>query len=290
MAETSNIIDSNNASALIEEQVANYLVQPLEAASIVLAAGPRIFQSSEPLRIPKLVSGPDANWVGQGQKIPETGAEFGEIELMPTNRASVKTMTPVSNEMVRMAKMGVTQVLQDSIVKTVASSVDTALLKGNGTGDPETGVQPTGLLQQAGQTGTFDPSDPDSLLDLLAQAASLEVTPNRWFMSGDDFYDLRKAKDGNGTYLLQPEGDITEGVKFRLFGVPVVTTNKLAKGEGLLVDMNQVAVVRDVDPQVKVLDQFYGDIDSIAIRCVSRFDIGLLNPDAAIAFEAGAAA
>lgn len=290
MADTTNIIESGNAAALIEEQVANYLVEPLEAASVVLASSPRIFPSSEPLRIPKLVSGPDANWVGEGQKIPETDAKFSEIELMPTNRASVKTMTPVTNELRRMAKMGVAEVLQDRIVKTVASTVDTALLKGDGSGDELNGYQPTGLLQQAGQKGAFDPANPDSLLDLLAQASSLEVTPNRWFLSGADFYELRKAKDKQGTYLLQPEGDITSDIKYSLFGVPVVVTNKLEKGEGLLVDMNQVAVVRDLDPQVKVLDQFYGDIDSIGIRCVARFDIGLLNPDAAIAFEAGAAA
>ena len=35
-------------------QVSQILVQPLEAASVVLAAGPRIFDSSEPLRIPTL--------------------------------------------------------------------------------------------------------------------------------------------------------------------------------------------------------------------------------------------
>jgi hypothetical protein len=37
---------------LLQEQVARLLVQPLEAASVVLASGVRIFDTSSPLRIP----------------------------------------------------------------------------------------------------------------------------------------------------------------------------------------------------------------------------------------------
>ena len=44
--------DTTTGASLIAEQVSQILVQPLEAASVVLAAGPRIFDSSEPLRIP----------------------------------------------------------------------------------------------------------------------------------------------------------------------------------------------------------------------------------------------
>ena len=47
-------LDTTTGASLIAEQVSQILVQPLEAASVVLAAGPRIFDSSEPLRIPTL--------------------------------------------------------------------------------------------------------------------------------------------------------------------------------------------------------------------------------------------
>ena len=42
---------------LLQEQVANILIQPLEAASVVLSSGVRIFDTSGPLRIPKLTAG-----------------------------------------------------------------------------------------------------------------------------------------------------------------------------------------------------------------------------------------
>ena len=47
-------VDTPTGAILITEQVCQILVQPLEAGSVVLAAGPRIFDSSELLRIPYL--------------------------------------------------------------------------------------------------------------------------------------------------------------------------------------------------------------------------------------------
>jgi hypothetical protein len=37
------------------------------------------------------------------------------------------------------------------------------------------------------QTGDLDVADPDTLLDAIALASAAEVTPNRWFINGDDF-------------------------------------------------------------------------------------------------------
>jgi hypothetical protein len=51
---------------LLQTQVASLLVQPLEAASVVLASGVRIFDTSGPLRIPKLTSGASVGWVEEG--------------------------------------------------------------------------------------------------------------------------------------------------------------------------------------------------------------------------------
>jgi hypothetical protein len=39
-------------------------------------------------------------------------------------------------------------------------------------------------------------------------------------------------------------------------------------------------VARDVDAQVKVLDQTFGDFDSIGIRVVTRYDTALLQAKA----------
>ncbi|MFW9241359.1 hypothetical protein ACOJAW_10405, partial [Corynebacterium striatum] len=78
---------TTTTSKMIEPQLSTMLMQPLESASVVMAAGPTVFDSSEPLRIKKLVSGFTPKWVAEGEEIPDGGeAGFDEIQLMPTDR------------------------------------------------------------------------------------------------------------------------------------------------------------------------------------------------------------
>lgn len=269
---------------LLQEQVASILLQPLEAASVVLASGPRIFDTASPLRIPKLVSSSDPAWVGEGELIPEHDVNFDEVRLMPTDRKSIKTLIRFTNELLRQSVIGLDATLKARLVSDVSRKLDTAFLTGNGADDTVTGI-----VNQAGvQHAVLDATEPDSFLDALALASAAEVTPNRWFISGDDFFSVRKIKDTSGKYVL--ESDITTGTTYRLFGIPVTVTNKLPAGTAVLADMSQVAIARDTNPTVKLLDQRYAEYDEQAIRVTARFDLGLLHPEGVIVLKAAAGA
>lgn len=266
--------DTSSAATLIHDQVASLLVQPLEAESVVLSSGPRIFDSSEPLRIPTLTGGMTAGFVGENEEIPDSDASFGEITLMPSDRKSIKVITKFSNEALRQTTIGLDSVLKARLVHDVGSALDDALLKGDGASKSITGI-----TEQSGVTGgSFDAEDPDSLLDALGQAAEDEVEPNRWFFSSADFTTLRKVKaSGTGEYMIQP--DVTGSARYALFGVPVTVTNKLDAGTAVLADMSEIAVVRDIAPTVTILSERYAEYDQQAIRVVTRYDLGLLHPE-----------
>lgn len=123
-------------------------------------------------------------------------------------------------------------------------------------------------------------TDADSLLDAIALASAAEVMPNRWFINGADFIALRMLKDLQGRYLI--ESDVT----YRLFGIPVTVTNKLAVGKAVLADTSQIAVARDLAPSVTLLSERYADYDEHALRAVTRYDLGLLHPEAVIVLSA----
>lgn len=268
---------------LLQEQVARILIQPLEAASVVLAAGPRIFDTASPLRIPKLVSSTEPSWIGEGELIPEHDVDFDEVTLMPTNRKSVKTLIRFTNELLRQSVIGLDSVLKERLVSDVARKIDDAFL----TGDGADGFV-TGIVNQPGvQTAVLDASEPDSLLDALALAHAAEVAPNRWFLSGADFFSVRKIKDTSGKYVL--ESDLTTDATHRLFGVPVTVTNKLPAGTAVLANMAEVAVARDTNPTVKILDQRYAEFDEQAIRVTARYDLGLLRPEGVVVLKSAVA-
>lgn len=272
--------DSTTANTLIKEQVAGFLVKPLERASVILNAGATVFNSSEPLRIPTITEGVSPEWVGENELIPEDEVTTGEISLMPTNRKSIKVITRVSNELIRMATVSVSSVLEQRIVSDVRTKLDDALLSGDGADNSI-----TGLLKQPGvTTGAFDATDPDSIIDAIGSLNALEVNPNRIIVSGADFTSLRKLKDSSGRYLLTP--DITAGAVGSLFGIPVSVTNKLDAGTAIVGDMSAVAVVRDIDPRVDILRERYADYDQTGLRVVTRYDLGLIRPNAVAVLNA----
>ncbi|AZA11083.1 phage major capsid protein [Corynebacterium gerontici] len=273
-------INTTNTAALIEPQIAPMLMDPLEAESVVLAANPTVFNSSEPLRIKKLVSGFTPAWVGEGELIPDAGeADFDELQLMPTERKSIKSIITITNEMIRQAKTGVQELLQQRLVRDIASALDTALLTGDGSDNTITGI----INQPEITKATMDLEDTDSLLDALALAASKEVTPNRLILNGGDFFTLRKLKDGNGRYIMQ--SDLTGSAAYRLFDVPVTVTNKLPAGKAILANTKEIAVVRDQNPTMTILTERYAEYDKVGIRVTTRFDLGLLRPEGVILLE-----
>lgn len=275
---------TTTAPQLIEDQVKGILVEPLEAASVVLQAGPTVFNSSEPLRIKTLEEGFEPGIVGENELIPDGGeASFGEIKLMPTERKSIKAIIRTSNELIRQSTVGVSQTLQARLVKDVATKLDNELLSGTGASDDI-----TGLLNQPGlETAPISLTDTDPYLDALAAMAAKEITPNRFILNGTDFFELRKIKDADGRYIVN--GGPAEGAPYKLFEIPVTITNKLARGKGILANMNDIAVVRDIDPQVTILTERYADYDQVGIRVVTRYDLGLLRKDSVLLLDTEAA-
>jgi HK97 family phage major capsid protein len=266
---------------LLQEQVASLLVQPLEAASVVMASGPRIFDTASPLRIPKLVSGASVGFIEEGGLIPEADVDFGEVTLMPSNRRSLKVLLRFTNELLRQSVIGLDTTLKARLVTDVSHALHDALLKGTGADNSITGI----IHQPLVQHGELDVTDADCLLDAIALASAAEVTPNRWFISGQDFISLRKLKDLQDRYLL--ESDVTKDVTYRLFGIPVTVTNKLATGTAVLLDTSMVAIARDLAPSVTLLSERYAEYDEQAIRVVTRYDLGLLHPEGVIVLTAG---
>ncbi|WP_255789330.1 phage major capsid protein [Mycobacteroides abscessus] len=270
-------------STLIQSQVSSLLVQPLEQASTFLAAGPVILDSSSPVRVPRIVNGVTAGFVAEGAQITDGDVAFDEVTLLPSTMKGLKVLVKLSNELIRTSVVGLEAVLRTRLVTDVANALDAALWDGAGTSNTIKGIfRQTGIA-----TGVLNLSDPDSLIDGLATAQGNKVSPTHWVMTSSSWATLRKNKiaaTGTKQYLFDPNGGIAGGTELRLFGLPVIVTDNIpavsTKNRVGLVDFSKVVVARDVDAEVKILDQTWGDYDSIGIRVVSRWDTALLQAKA----------
>lgn len=276
-------------STLLQSQVADVLVQPLAQESTFLAAGPQIFDTSDQLRVPRIASGVAAGFYGPGEQISDGDVSFDEVVLLPSTLESIKVLVRFSNELARQSVVTLDATLKQTLVTNVAEKLDAALWDGTGADNTIKGI----LRQSGVATGTLDLDDADSLIDGLATAQGNHVKPTHWVMTAASFAKLRKLKvavpdETNGVaeykqYLFDPS-TIQNGTAFQLFGLPVIITDNIpavsTKNRVALVDFSKVAVARDLNADVKVLDQTWGNYDSVGIRVVTRYDVGLLQAKA----------
>lgn len=272
------------APELTREQVASILTKPLEQASVFLAAGPRIFDTSGPLRVPGLPGAgdpADLEWVGESELIPEWDTDFSEMQLLPSTMKSVKVLTRYSNELARQSIVSLEQTLRDRLVADVAAKLDTQFLSDQGDGV----TTPRGLFAYEGVTDTAvdGPITPDTILEAQGVAMGRYLNPGSMtlFMRPEDYVALRGIKDADGRYLVAPDVSGT-GLIVPVLGARAVLSARIPQGRAALVDMSRVAVARDLAPTVKVLTERYADYDQQAIRVVARYDAKPLDPSAVL--------
>lgn len=271
-------LDAVNSPELIQETVQTMLIQPLQETSQFLAAGPRIIPTAGPVRLPKITGGVTPEWYGPNELIDDDDVLFDEVTLMPSTMKSLKTLTKFSNELARQSVVALEAALRERLVSDVAKAVDAHLFGATGDGI----TTPRGLFAYTGVQNLTVGADLtlDNLMDAqgLALGANVNLGTSKWVFTSDEFIALRKLKDADGRYMLQP--DPTQAGTYVLFGIPVIIKNGISGSA--LVDFSQIAVATDVAPAVTVLDQTFGDFDQQAIRVVYRVDAAPLNPEAIV--------
>ncbi len=134
------------ASELTATQVLKVLVEPLAAQSLFIAAGPRVFDTAGPLRIPKMATATDPSWHGESELITEVNPDFDEVSLLPSTMKSVKVLTRYSNELARQAVVSLDAALRDRLVTDVAAKLDSQFFSASGDGT----TTPKGLFAYSG--------------------------------------------------------------------------------------------------------------------------------------------
>jgi len=290
---------SSNSLAFIPEIVVQTVLQPLTAKSVVLSQNPRIFDSSQPLRVPRIGQA-TIGWYAEGATTNITNLSVDEVDLLPSTLDSLRSLTVVSKQLIRSAAVGVSETLSARISTDIALAIDAAFLTGSGTA----GTNVIGLLHQsgiskqnyaaAGTGGTIAAGslqDTDTWLTAIGtfSANHLDLGTSSFVIHPNDLYaagGILQAKDSLGRPLFQPSP--AAGVPGSIFGVPVVATTQTTEGTVLLVDWSQVLIVRDLAPSVDVLTELFAQSSSIGIAVESRWDIGLAHPQAVLALTAAA--
>lgn len=232
---------------LTQEQVAKILTAPLEQKSVFLEAGPQIFDTNGPLRVPGLPAdgSADIKWTGQNEQINESDPEFSEVSLLPDTMKSLKVITRYSNELARQSVIALDAALKARLVLDVANKIDAQFLSAGGDGT----TTPQGMFAWAGtqEVAAGAAMTADMLLDAygLALASNVDTERMTLFIRPDEFMALRKLKDNDGRYLIAPDVSGT-GLTVPVLGIKAKISGRVPVGSAALADMSQIAVARDL--------------------------------------------
>ena len=280
------------SSVLSAEQIRNIVTVPLQKKSIFLSSGVTIIDTHGPVRIPTYTAQTSPSWHGENELIDEVEPTFSEVLLLSPSIESIKSLHRFSNEMGRQAVGDAITAIQNRMIEDIAGKFDDTFLAGNGAVVSGHRTQPLGVLNYSGVQSMAAVGVPtlDDLHDAEGLALGAEVDPNalKWIMHSRDFVFLRKIKDTSGRYIVQP--DVTQSGAYQLLGHQVIVTNRVPVNGGtgtnessiVLADMSKIAVARDMNPTLTLLDQTFGDYDQQAIRVVARYDAAPVNPEAIV--------
>lgn len=195
MADTTYLKD--NLTGFVPVPTAAEIIKDVTRGSSVLRLSKVQPMDSESIKIPVLVSGPGAYWVGETERIQTSVAQWIFPELVAKK---IGVIIPVSKEKLSDTTIDVFSEVQPYIAEAFYKAIDAACLFG--TNSPFS-KNIYGVAQAAGAVvaeGTNDKLDLD-ISDVMALVETAGHDANGFAAGYDLKNSLRKLRDGNGNQL-----------------------------------------------------------------------------------------
>lgn len=263
----------------------------LRSRSVVLSAGPQIITTDmTSVSIPKVTASVTVSALAENTGITPSDPTFGSLVLTPKKLAA---LTLVANEALDDSAPDLRQVISEDLIRQTATALDLQFLLGSGSGANMTGlklISGTTAGPNLGTNGGTPSLDNMATMVESLETANATMDTAAWFMAPRTWSTIRRLKDSQNRYQLEPAP--TLDATRSLFGAPVYVTSNLpvteTKGTStdcstiLLADMSQVVVAQRKAVEVQYSMDYAFNADQTAIRVLCRFDIGAPNATAVV--------
>lgn len=183
------------------------------------------------------------------EELSSTSGKFGSIELKGYLAGA---LSKVSKSLVNNSKFDIVSFVINAMAETIAKFIENEML--NGTKDKITGLS---SVKQVVDTNKPNVITTDELIDLQEEVPDLFQDGAVWIMNRETRKYLRKLKDNEGRYILNPDATAKWG--YTLFGKDIYTSAQMPKMEA-----GKLAI-------------YYGDMSGLAIKVSETESIEVLR-------------
>ena len=195
----------------VPTEQANEIIKKVARGSSVIRLSRLEPMNSEKKKVPVMVSGPGAYWVGEGQRISTSGAKWIYPELVTKKLAVI---VPVTKEKLDFATIDVFSELQDSIAEAFYTAFDSAALFGY---NSPFSTSLMGAVRESGAVITGSAVNFDiAVSDVMAKVEEEGYDVDGFTAKIGVKNRLRKLRDANGAPVFVQDTNQNE-----LYGQPI---------------------------------------------------------------------
>ena len=219
------LLESNNAAGgyLVPPEYASGVLDMIRSATVINRMGvTRLNPDGKPFFINKQTGGAQAYWVAENSDLQESGLTFDQVSMSPHKAGALVAM---SNDLIRQANPAVEQIVRTDISRAMAGFLDRQMLDGDGTGQNLLGVLNTPSVNEVSLGADGGTPSIDTLYDALYEVEKNDGQVTAWVFHPRTKHTLRKIKDQNVQYILQPPVSASEAPS--LLGLPYYETTAI---------------------------------------------------------------
>ena len=252
-------------------------IEPLRNKLLARKLGVRVLSGLHGnVSIPKHGTGLSVGWVAENSGVPESDIAPDSVTLSPKHCGGV---TELSRQLIMQGSPDVEQLVREEFAFLLAQAIDSALIKGGGSNEPD------GVLSTVGiQTENLATLNWANVLKLKTKAATANVENLAWLMNpkaAAKFAGTEKST-GTGIYLMGDDGKIA-GLQAHVTNqVPDDATPDPDTGIVILGDWSQVllGIWSEVDLSLNAFAEAPYRRGGVLVRAMSTVDIAVRHPQA----------
>lgn len=259
---------------------ADQYIEPFRNSLLARKLGVRVLSGlSGNLSVPKHGTGTTVGWVAENSALTASDMTFDEVTLSPKHAGGLCEM---SRQLIMQSSPDVEQLARSDLSAMLAQAIDSALILGGGTNEPD------GVLATAGiQTANLATLSWANVLGMVQKADLVNVAAVNWIGS-----TKAKAKLAGTLKASGIAGYLLEGG--RMADLPAYFTNQVPEKAGspntgrlILGDWSQVllGIWSELDILVNPYAETAYSKGNVLVRAMSTVDIALRHPEAFVVAE-----
>ena len=263
----------------VPDEFERKLIQALEENNIFRQLATVIRTNSGTRKIPIANDTMEAQWIDEGEEIPETNTKFGQTTL---SAYKLGTMIKISNELLHDSAFDLASYIAARFGVCMGNAEERAFFTGDGDKKPlgilaDVGGAELGVTAAEEELVTFD-----EIFDLYYSLKSPYRRSAQFVCNETLLLQLMKLKDKNDNYIWKPSLDIAK--PDTILGRPIRTSSfmpGIAAGEKVLLfgDLKNYWVADRQNRTFRRLNELYARTDQVGFLTTQRVDGRLILPE-----------